>query len=143
MALAVGENSWLTLEEAETYFSTRIGSSEYWCSGADKEAALITAYNQLNGCGLFDFPAAATQAMKDAQCEQALFLLIHGEDIDRRKGLQAQGVTAAGIVKESYKEDIDQIPICTNAKNFLKEYSIEGQDIYAVDLERDEEEDIT
>lgn len=143
MALVVGENSWLTVAEAEPYFSTRIGSSEYWCSGADKEAALITAYNQLNGCGLFNFPTEVAQAMKDAQCEQALFLLIHIEDIDRRKGLQAQGVTAAGIVKESYGDGLDEIPICANAKNFLKEYSIEGQDIYAVDLERDEEEEVT
>lgn len=143
MALTVGENSWVTVEEADTYFSSRLGSSEHWVSGAEKESALITAYNQLNGCGFFDFPASATQVMKDAQCEQALFLLVHVEDIDRRKGLQVQGVATAGIVKESYKENIDQIPICTNAKNFLKDYSVEGKDIYAVDLTRDEEEDIT
>lgn len=142
MALVVGENSWVTVEEADTYFSDRIGASEHWVSGAEKEPALITAYNQLNGCGLFDFPAAATQAMKEAQCEQALFLLIHVGDIDSRKGLQAQGVTAAGIVKETYKGEIDGIPICVNAKNFLKDYVVEGKDVYATDLSRDEDEDV-
>lgn len=142
MALTVGENSWVTVAEADTYFSSRLGSSEHWCSGAEKETALITAYNQLNGCGLFSFPADVAQVMKNAQCEQALFLLIHVEDIDRRKGLQAQGVTAAGIVKETYKGEIDEIPICVNAKNFLKDYAVEGKDIYATDLSRDEDEDV-
>lgn len=141
--MANEQYGWITLAEADSYFSTRLGSLEHWTSGAEKEAALTTAYNQLIGCGLFEFPAEVSQAMKDAQCEQALFLLIHIEDMDRRKGLQTQGVTAAGIVQETYKGDIDEIPICINAKNFLKDYIIEGKDIYAVELERNEDEEVT
>lgn len=146
MALTIGDNSWTTIKEADDYFSGRLGSLEHWTaelSTAIKEAALITAYHQLNDCGFFSFPSDTTDKMKNGQCEQALFLLMYIEDIDRRKGLQVQGVTAAGIVKEKYGKGLNKVPICINAKNFLVDYSAEGRDIYAIDLARDEEEDVT
>lgn len=145
--LEVGTNTWVTEQEAGDYFVTRLGS-DAWdnASNADKIKTLITAYTQLTLCNYYDFPTDVSlfsQAMKYGQCEQALFLLIHIEDIDRRKGLQAQGVTGAGIVKETYGEDLNRVPICVNAKNLLADYNVEGKDIYAVDLARDEEEDVT
>jgi hypothetical protein len=132
---------WITLTEANTYMTTRLGSSAYWTESASKSAALATAYNQIVASGIYSFPETATQAMKNAQCEMALFLLQHQADIDARIGLQAQGVTQAGIVQESYDpKNVDVIPIPPIVKAMLKTY--EGRSpIHVIDLERDEEED--
>lgn len=132
---------WVTLAEANTFFSTRFGADDYWISGADKDGALTTAYNWLVGCGKFGFPTTATQAMKDAQCEMALFLIQHQPDIDLRMGLQAQGVIQAGIVKETYSGKA-KMPIPPLVCDLLTNYSDSGPIHYA-DIERDEEYDTT
>jgi len=139
-------NSWVTINEADTYFSERIGASAYWVSGAAKEAALITAFRQLNNAKGYSFPAAASDNMKYGQCEQALFLLAFADEMFRRQSLQAQGVTDAGIVKEKYMQMKD-MPICIQAKGFLRSYELtenkEGAGaIYAGDLTRDENEEV-
>lgn len=143
MSLEVGKNSWISEEDANIYLEDRLDASEYWASGVEKDKALITAYRQLNGCGYFEFPSTSSQVMKDAQCEQALFLLIHQKDIDKRKGLQAQGVVSAGIVKEGYDRDmLMKVPIAPIVTQMLEDYSAEGKPLYASDLKRDEEEDV-
>ena len=135
------EYGWISITDANTYMTTRLGASKYWTDTAEKAAALQTAYNQLVNCGLFSFPTTATQIMKNAQCEMALFLLAHQEDMDVRLGLQAQGVSAAGIVNETYKpENIDGIPIPPIVKTMLEDYKVNSP-CHVVDLERDESED--
>lgn len=132
---------WVTLVEAETYMATRLGATKHWYSGVSKAAALQTAYNQLISCGLFDFPETAISGMKNAQCEMALFLLQHQEDADARMGLQAQGVTQAGIVQETYNLDnVDGIPIPLIVRSMLQDYE-SASPIHIVDLEREESED--
>jgi hypothetical protein len=136
------EYGWINISDANTYMATRLGASKYWTDTAEKAAALQTAYNQLVGCGLFSFPSTAAQVMKDAQCEMALFLLAHQEDMDVRLGLQAQGVSAAGIVNETYKpEEIDGIPIPPIVRKLLEAYET-ASPISIATLERDEEEDL-
>jgi len=128
---------WVTEAEADAYFASRYGASDFWASGADKDGALETAYNQLNNSGLFTLPDTTVDAMKQAQYEQALFVIIHMEDFDRRGGLQAQGVIEAGIVKEKYNYK-PTFPICPMAKQLLESYS----DIRALqipNITRDEE----
>jgi len=141
MAIEVGVNSWVTMDEADTYFSERIGASNYWTSGADKEQALITAYRQIKNA--YNLSAETTDNnIKYAQCEQALFLIAFSDEIFRRASLQAQGVVKAGIVKEDYlKEYMGEVPICAMARNFLKDYDTTGAKVRFVDLTRDEEED--
>ena len=145
MAIQVGVNSWVTIEDAETYFGERLRASEHWNTDLNvgqKEAALITAYRQLVNCGLFSFPSTATNIMKHAQCEMALFLLIHLEDMDARLGLQAQGVKSAGIVEESYDLDkIEGIPIPPIVMKSLESYK-NNTTIGVVTMERDEEDDL-
>jgi hypothetical protein len=134
--ITVGTNSWITLADAETFFGSRFASSEYWCSGVDKTGALITAYHWLANNPNFTFPTTATQAMKDAQCEMALFLLQHQPDIDLRMGLQAQGVIEAGIVKEKYARK-SGLPIPPVVMALLD--SLRGDSpIKMVNVERDE-----
>lgn len=137
--ITVGTNSWVTEAEANTYFEGRIKASDYWTNGAsDNIPALITAYNILNS-GRFTFPSITTGGMKQAQYETALFLLQHQPDIDLRMGLIAQGVLAAGVVKERYKDkDNIEFPLPPIVHRLLFGYdSTKGA--YMVDLERNEE----
>lgn len=140
--ITVGTNSWVTEAAANTYFEARLMSSDYWTDDADDNIpALITAYNWLNA-GSYAFPAVAIQAMKDAQCEYAFFLLQHQPDLDLRMGLQAQGVIAAGVVKEKYKDDnYVELPIPPIVQKLLEEYSTD-RPVYLVNLERNEEEGV-
>jgi len=102
-------STWVSEVAADTYFATRLGASTYWSSGTEKDAALTTAQWQIENSDLFGgYPdvsitgEVATQAMADAVCEQALFLL-QDADVDTRVNLQAQGVQQAGMVQETYK----------------------------------------
>lgn len=130
-----GEIGYLTIADADFYFSTRL-SADAWTSilptsgDPKKTAALQTAYDRLYFSGLFNLPlfsnATADQlvVLKKAQCELSLYMLIHLADEDRRKGLQAQGVIAAGIVKEQYAEaDLNYLPIPPFVAGLLEEFS--------------------
>ena len=142
MAIVVGTNSWVTEAEANTYFDDRVMASDYWTDGAgDNSPALITAYKWLNA-GKYDFPETATQPIKDAQCEYAFFLLQHQPGLDLRMGLQAQGVIAAGVVKERYKDDnYVELPIPPIVQKLLEDY-VTDRPVYLVNLERNEEEGV-
>jgi hypothetical protein len=144
MALIVGINSWVSVEDANLYFADRLGASTHWNTTASKSAALVTAFKQLMGCGLFSLAATDTaQAIKDAQCEMALFLLIHQEDMDSRAGLQAQGVAKAGIVQEEYDLAAAGKPmIPANVKALLKDYETEDSaGLYISNATRDDDKD--
>ena len=144
MAIVLGTNSWLTEAAADTYFGDRLGASDFWISGADKDAALITAFKQLNSAG-YSFPAVATQNMKDGQCEQALFLLMDTA-IDKRLSLQTQKVKSAGIVKEVYDLPPAMPPISAMAQALLADYIDENANLrghFLTEIQRDEDEAMT
>ena len=113
---------WITIEQADAYFAGRLGAESHWTDGTDKAAALATAQRQLAASGQFCFPDEPDGAMGMAVCEQALFLLIHGEGVDRRQGLQAQGVRAAALVGETYGAAPAELPISPMAQAFLAPY---------------------
>jgi len=138
--LVVGTNTWVTGQEAEDYFATRL-NSETWteATNTEKIQALIMAYRQLSAAA-YSFPAVTVDAMKYAQYEQALFLLAYSSDIDARMALQAQGVIEAGIVKEKYSS-LGAIPICVTAKSWVKNYEIIADNLFCGDVRRDEEYD--
>ena len=146
-----GEIGYITLVEATAYFLTRLSSSLWTGTDAVKTAALTTAYDRLFYSGLFSLPtlADATAAqlviLKKAQAEMAYYLLGHLADEDRRKGLQAQGVTQAGIVKEAYSEkDLMKLPIPPFVAAILEDFSAAASEMYVSAVDRDEdEEDMT
>ena len=139
--ITVGTNSWVTEAEANTYFAARVKAGDYWVDGEDDNlASLITAYNWLNA--KYDLPVVGTTAIKNAQCEMALFLLQHQPDLDLRMGLQVQGVIAAGVVKERYKGDNTvEMPVPPIVQQLLQEYDTD-KPVYLVNLERNEEEGV-
>lgn len=138
---------------ADNYFATERLETMCWDnleSSGDvrKQAALIMAYNRLYYGGEFTLPtfASATPAeliiLVKANCEMACYLSIHLSDEDRRKGLNVQGVIEAGIVKEKYHKDwLERIPIPPIVWGMLWAYKTKRA-FYAVDLTRDENEDI-
>ncbi|MDA3897705.1 MAG: hypothetical protein PF482_16345 [Desulfobacteraceae bacterium] len=79
----IGYNSFISLDDAVAYFKTRLHSDEFLSQGWNvQEPALITAYRSINELDLTIDPteAAQIQALKNAQCEQALHEI--KEDLD-------------------------------------------------------------
>jgi hypothetical protein len=140
--ITVGTNSWISRADADTYFQTRFGAGKIWREDLDqdaKEASLVTAYKNLVNCGLFTFPETATTIIKEAQCEYALFLLQHGEDIDSRLGLIAQGVVSSGVVQETYDiKIVNGIPIPNLIRSMLSGCST-LKPMYGFKLQRDDD----
>src|SRR6185503_7566388 len=140
--LTVGTNSWVTVAEADAYMSLRVGAKAHWTDEVNKAACLVTGYKQIKRNPRFSLPDPADDNVKDAQMEQALFLAVHAADIISRKGLQAQGVNAAGIVKATYDMAFaKEMPFAPEVLTLLEDYARAGDGIYIASLERDEEED--
>lgn len=110
---------WLTTTAADDYFATRYNSADYWASGVDKEGVLTLAQSQLQASGKFTFPDTATDAMKEAVCEQALFIL-QNPDMEQRLALIAQGVSTARMVQEGYARAKDNLVVAPLAIGLLK-----------------------
>lgn len=127
---------WLTVDEANTFFSTRLGSAA-WSASNEQLAALTTAQNDLESCGRYDFPSEPDEDMKAAVCEQALFLLAD-DGIDARAGLRAQGVKSAGVVKEAYEGAGDDVAIAPRAALRLASYKRDWG-AYSIELSRDDD----
>jgi hypothetical protein len=141
MSIEVPGDAWISREDADTYFKTRLKSAAWRDSvEEDKDASLVTAKAQLEAV-FTGMPADPTDAMEKANCEQALFLLQQGGDNDMRGALQAQGVTAAGVVKEQYDAAAaGKVAICPMARQLLKDYFKQGVGgLFQADLTRDEE----
>ena len=116
---------------------------------AAKTRALNNAYNRIYYLKDYSIPSSPTAAqlliLKKAQCEMTEYLAIHLADEDRRKGLQAQGVTGAGIVKEGYSaENLNDIPIPAFVIQILDSFAaFKNTPFYSVDIDRDEDEAVS
>lgn len=120
---------WVTEQEADEYFETRLGADEYWKSGVAKTAALVTAQRDIESCGRWTFEevssgAPASETMKTAVFEQALFRLMD-QDIDRRQSLQVQGVVSEQNIGESFSGQRG-IVISPYAERMLSAYRSES-----------------
>jgi hypothetical protein len=99
--------SWVSLEDAETYFEGRL-NADHWLrlDSLDQEAALRTAFRSLSELTLdltdleiTDRQAALLKALGQAQCEQALYELVR--DLD---GQQAESVSLGGLLSAKFPE---------------------------------------
>jgi hypothetical protein len=138
------------LSDAEGYFADeRLETSEWDALTSDlKPKVLINAYNRLYYDPRWELPtyAEATPVelikLKKANGEMAYYLAQHLADEDRRKGLQAQGVIEAGIVKEKYLADmLMELPVPPFVIVILSPWSTEEY-AGALDLARDENESV-
>lgn len=143
VTITVGTNSWVTEAEANAYLAARLRASDTWTDGAtDNAAALVTAYRWLMASGQYSLSASASasDAVKNAQCEYALWLLQQQPALDARMGLQVQHVVEAGVVKEKYSKPDGNIPIPTVVDRMLNNYRTQKQ-AYVFDVERNEEQE--
>jgi hypothetical protein len=119
-------------------------------SDAVRTTCLYQSYNRLYYSKEFILPTYADATAADlvvltkAQAEMAVYLALHINDESRRKGIQAQGVVKAGVVKEDYDKDLLlSTPLPPFVRDLLCAY-LAGEDTMfgAVDLCRDEEESV-
>jgi hypothetical protein len=141
------------LADADAYFTGERIITTHWdaLSDAQKTKAIIQAYNwiyysdRFNGNVPTKAQATAAQLviLKKAQGECAYFLAEHLEDMDTRKGLQAQAVTDAGIVKERYDvSKLHELPFPPLVLSFLSAYDKFKKRFAAVEIGRDDDEDV-
>lgn len=120
MALVVGTNSWISLAEAETYFSERI-ESEPWDNLPDdvtKEKYLISAYRWLFYYTGITAPASATEdAVKYGQCDAALFMISFYDDYNNRTALYAAGVR--DFKKSKWEEELAKATLPDTIINYF------------------------
>lgn len=108
MALVVGTDSWVTLAEAETYFSGRVKTTA-WDALTDqvKEDYLRTAFRWILYDPQYSAPKSADDdAVKNGQCEAALFLINYYDEFTKREALIASGVTSFTYSK--WSEDLSE-----------------------------------
>ncbi len=107
MALVVGTNSWATVAEANTYFTTSYGRSD-WAGFTDtvKETLLITAFNWINQQSQFSIAASnTTDIVKQAQYEAAWYWYKYHANTEDRRALFYQGVREFEISK--FREELE------------------------------------
>ncbi len=136
-------NSYVTVEEADSYFYNTLQSEEWnKYDTSTKARALITATRQIDRLPFagrkldinqsLEFPRTTTNiAFTDgipneiiyATCEQALFLLKGGS---KRQELQQQGVKSysLGDLSETFTDNLSeaQKTICPEALSYLRKY---------------------
>lgn len=138
--IVVPDDSWISLEDADTYFAFRLRSDAWKVAPKDvKQAALVTAKRQL-GMLYSGLPTDVSEVMEHSNCEQALFLLQQNGDNDMRAGLQAQGVTQAGVIKETYA-GAGGVAIAPLARQILIAfYTPATGGVFGAEITRDEDE---
>ncbi len=144
----------VTLGEAESYFTTERAFTEAWDALTDgtggtkdqRTAILYQAFNVLFYSEEFVLPVYDDATVEElptlrrAQAEMAYYLAQHGADQDVRQGLKAQGVIEAGAVKEKFDKDhLDREAIPQNVRNILIGYwAGTDQAIFPTDIDREE-----
>ena len=151
--MAVPQNGWSTVALAETYFTNERSVTTLWDALADNDAKnniLNEAYNRIYYSDEYDVPetgdetAAQLIVLIKAQSEMSYYLLMHLADEDRRKGIQAQGVTSAGIVKEVYdRGKLQELPIPPIVRRLLSGFFKYDDPIHVIDIDRDENEPVS
>lgn len=138
---------WLDdIDEADDLMATRLENTAWFASGmttARKTAALVTAQKRIVYSGLFTlgFDTPSSDALKDAQVEMAYYLVLHQAAEDRRQGLQAQGVTEAGIVQEKYNPAArGSVAIPPAVLGMLAAYTLAPGGFFAASVNRTEDD---
>ena len=138
------------LATADTYFLTERGVTSAWDDELDpsKTKYIINSYNRIfydeeyNVPTYADATAAQRVILQKANAEMAIYLIQHLADEDRRKGIQAQGVIKAGIVKEDYYAKwLDKLPVPPEVDKLLSDFK-QSTALGIKALERVENEDV-
>lgn len=137
MSIAVGTNSWITLADADIYFSGHIGSNPWdVLSESDKEKYLISAYRWIYYDSAFNVPAASTEsAVKYGQCEAALFLISYYTDYSKHEAMQAVGIKSFSYGKRS--EDLMEVKKPQNVINMFSSVAMYNSGVALFEISND------
>ena len=146
MGLIVGLNSWASQAEADAYLADRLNAAEWTAAdSATKDQALVTAWNYLTSHPGYSLSAGTgTQAMKDAQCEQALFLLKNIDELEDRMAMISQGIERVQLIGgfiENYEGVV--VPLANLAKAKLDALKTPGTPFGSAEITRDDEKGAT
>jgi hypothetical protein len=99
-----GYNSFVSVEEAHEYFTDRLNAGAW--DAADQPAALKTGFRSLATLEIvIDLSeAAALQAIKNAQCEQALWESTYNRDEPAARGVSIGGLISAQFFEQGKPE---------------------------------------
>lgn len=130
MPLIVGTNSWVTVAEADTYLTDRLGAGNWFTTPnndqpgiTSRKVLLVSAFRWLIASPLLTLTAGSTDDnVKNAQIEAALFLLEHYTELDERRTLQATGVKEIQISRRTEIFDYTQLAIPDHILGYLTEY---------------------
>lgn len=106
--ITVGVNSWVTIAEADAYFSDRFGASKWFeLITSVKTDLLISAYRWIQQQSMFTISATSTSAkVLQAQYETAWFIYKFFDKYEERRALFASGVRRFKI--EQFEEDLEK-----------------------------------
>lgn len=110
--VTVGTDSWVTVAEADTYFSMKYGAGAWaGLSNDQKVQLLVSAHNWIQSQPDISIPETSTDTkVKQAQCEAAWYIYLHWENHDKRRALEAQGVKAFHVGNFGETLEIGQFP---------------------------------
>lgn len=117
MTIELYKNTFVTLDEAETYFDVRFGSDK-WTDVDDstKEKLLVTASRKISALDFVGSPLEVGQKMafprnfelpqdiKDAVCEEAYALLTHCDDVHKFNQENNISSISLGVGSVSYNQ---------------------------------------
>ena len=134
MALIVGQNSWATIAEADTYLTYRINAEAWFelSASADpgvvsKTSFLVTAFYWLLNAPQLSLSANLTDDLLiNAQIEAAFFLLEHGGELNARRATMFTGVESFKLSKRSEKLNINNLQIPSYIIGTLNAYMAEN-----------------
>lgn len=126
ITITVGTNSWITQDEADSYFDEKWGASA-WASLSDNEKAqlIITAYRWINQQSNLSIPAASSsQIVKNAQMEAAWFICCYWTEYEKRRALNASGVSTFRV--SSFSESLNNVKFPDFILNMLIDFIANG-----------------
>jgi hypothetical protein len=125
--IVVGENSWVTLTEANDYLESRIGASDWLSLTSDQQKKLIiSAFRWIYFSGKFSIAKTAdSENVKNAQIEAAWWMNNYFEELEKRQAMQAGGVTSFKLSKweEDYSGKTD---FPETVKGLLEDFETSG-----------------
>ena len=138
MALTVGVNSWVDVDDANAYLIDIPGASDWFALRVEpaegryeesRSSFLVLAFRVLsNHAMLASIPADSTDSnIIQAQIEMALFLLKYKDEYFKREALIASGVK--NFTMGRWTETLGEVTLPSNVLSLLKSYSSFGSRI--------------
>jgi len=130
MALSVGQNSWATIAEGDTYLTDRIDASSWFDLGdtgspgaLSKTALLVSSFHWLIGDGSLLLAPTLTDAnVKNAQIEGALFLMKYSAELQAKRAFLSFGGKTFRMSKRWESFDLRGLTIPVHIMGLLRDY---------------------